>query len=537
MQDKYDPMTGELLSGKKAEDNAERRFDPMTGELLSGKKAEDNAGWQFDPMTGKALSGKKAKDDSKWQFDPMTGKPVKKKKGKAIKTAAVVIVLAVVVFAAFKSGLFLSKGSKVLNAAKNTVDIDSHLVDALKKVSILRSDSYTVEYQMEDNEDDIYVDVIYAGSPQKDWMEGSIGLGNHDFVFMAEFTPSQLRVKFPDLDDRIFIYNYQGNKEGKSGFTINAGGDVLDTDDILSLGREILDVVRTEYHSLEFETVDKKEFKINGTKRNCKGYRTTITSDNVKEVLRNIKDVCKDEYGLDALLDVIGYADLINESRDMPDKEVTFYLYKNRLVCINLESEGRYVRVLFDGDGKVEQSVRVIADGEDVLELKKTEKNTQERYSMTAGDEEVLEVRYDYQSGDYILEVYDSYNILKVCDSDSYSYYIMEDIIDYIIDDMTVEGSLVADSGGLGASVDVVDIRQETLDLGITLSIRKGSTPGELDGEEFDIGDASKKELEDLGNYLFTVRNMFYRRIYLVDPAPVAPASAPAAPAAEAAHD
>lgn len=516
MQDKYDPMTGELLSEKKAEDSAERQFDPMTGEPLSEKKAEDNAERQFDPMTGEPLSEKKAEDNAErqydpmtgellsekkannnagWQYDPMTGKPVKKKKGKVIKIAAVVIVLAVVAFAAFKSGLFLSKGSKVLNAAKNTVDIDSRLIDAVKKLSILQSDSYTVDYRMDIDEEDIDIDVEFAKSPQKEWMEGSIRFDDLGFDFMAELTSTQLRVKLPDLDDRIYIYNYQENKKVKSGLTINVNSDVLDSDDILSLGREILDVVRAEYHSLEFETVDKKEFKINGTNRKCKGYRTTITSDNVVDVLRDIKDVCEDEYGLDVLLDVIEYADLINEFRDMPDIEATFYLYKNRLACINLEFDGRYVRVMFDGDGKKEQSVWVIADGENVLELKKTERNTQERYSVAVEDEEILEFRYDYQSGDYVLEVYDS----------------------YYIDALTVEGSLVADSGGLEAGVDEVSTYWETFDPGIQLEIRKGSTPGELDGEEFDIGDATAKELEDLGNYLITIYDMFYLRPYSVD--------------------
>lgn len=474
MQDKYDPMTGELLSEKKAEDDAVRQFDPMTGEPLGEKKAKNNAGWQFDPMTGK---------------------PIKKKKGKAIKIAVVVIVLAVVVFAVFKSGLFLSKGSKVLNAAKNTVDIDSHLVDAVKKLSILRSDSYTVNYRMDIDEEDIDIDVEFAKSPQKEWMEGNISFDDQDFDFMAEITSSQLRAKFPDLDDRIFVYNYRENKKVQSGFTINADSDVLDSDDILSLGTEILDVVRAEYHSLEFETVDKKEFKINGTNRKCKGYRTTITSNNVVDVLRDIKDVCEDEYEFDVLLDVIGYADLINEYRDMPDIEITFYLYKNRLACINLESDGEYVRVMFDGDGKKEQSVRVIADGENVLELKKTERNTQERYSVAVEDEEVLEVRYDYESGDYVLEVYDS----------------------YYIDAMTVGGSLTYNSGGFEVGVDEVSTYWGAFDPGIQLAIRKGSTPGELDGEEFDIGDATAKELEDLGNYLITIYNMFYLNPYSVD--------------------
>ena len=486
----FDPMTGEPLSEKKAEDNAERRYDPMTGELLSEKKAEDNAGWQFDPMTGKALSGKKAKDDSKWQFDPMTGKPVKKKKGKVIKAAAVIIVLAVVVFAGFKSGLFLSKGSKVLNAAKNTVDIDSHLVNALKKVSILRSNNYTVEYQMEDSEDNIYVDVTYARSPQKKWMEGNIGSDDYGFDFMAELTSSQLRVKFPDQSDRVFTYNYQENKTGYITKYVN--DDMLESIDNMlntlysekeqkALGREILGVIRQEYRSLEFKTIDKRAFNINGKKRDCKGYSTTITSDNMVDLLRAIKDVCEDEY--EYLLDAMEYTDLINEFRDMPDIEAAFYLYRNRLACINLESDGEYVRVMFDGDGKKEQSVRVSADGENVLELKKTEKNTQERYSVAVEDEEVLEVEYDYKSGDYVLEVYDS----------------------YFNEAMTVEGRLVADSGGLKASVDEVSTYWGAFDPGINLAIRKGASPGELDGEEFNIGDATEKDflniLEELYDY------------------------------------
>lgn len=456
MQDKYDPMTGELLSEKKEEDGTVRQYDPMTGELLSEKKAQDN---------------------SEWQFDPMTGKPVKKKNKKIIKLAAAVIVLAIVAFAGFKSGLFLSKGSKVLNATKNTVDIDSHLADAVKKLPILQSDSYTVDYLME-TEDGYDIDVEYSRSPQKKWMEGSIDFGRLDFDFMAELTSSQLKVKFSNLNEHVFTYNYQEKKTGFIAKHIDA--DVLESiDNTLytlysekeqkTLGGEILDVVRQEYHSLKFETVDKKEFEINGKSRKCKGYRTTVTSDDVVDVLRDIKDVCKDDYGY--LLNVMEYTDLIDEFRDMPDVEITFYLYKNRLACINLESGRQYVKVMFDGDGKKEQSIQVTANGENVLELKKTEKNTQERYSVAVDDEKVLEIRYDYQSGDYVLEVYDRYD-----------------------GTITVEGSLTYNSGGLEGSVDEVSTRWGTYDPGIKLAIRKGSTPGELDGEEFDIGDATEKE-------------------------------------------
>lgn len=467
------------------------RYDPMTGELLSEKKAEDNAEWQFDPMTGELLSDKKAKDNSKWQFDPMTGKPVRKKKGRIMKIAAAVIAAAVVVFVLFKSGLFLSKGDKVLNAVSNTVDIDSHLIDALDKLSILRSDNYTVNYRMEIDEEGIDIDVEYARSPQKKWMEGNISFEHRDFGFMAELTSSQLRVKFPELDDRVFTYNYQ---EKKTGFiTKYVNDDVLESiDNMLStlysekeqkaLGREILDVVREEYHALEFRTVDKKEFNINGTNRKCKGYRTTITSGDMVDLLKGIKDVCEDKY--DYLLDAMEYTDLIKEFRNMPDIDITFYLYKNRLACINLESDRHYMKVMFDGDGKKEHSIRVISDGENIFELKKTEKNTQERYSLAVEDEDVLEVRYDYKSCDYVLEIYDRYEGTTA-----------------------IEGSLVYDSGGLEASVDEVSMRWETFDPGIVLSIRRGCTVGELAGEEFDMGDATKKEfldeLEDLYDYFY----------------------------------
>ena len=465
------------------------KYDPMTGELLSEKTTDDNTEWQFDPMTGELLSEKKTENDSEWQFDPMTGKPVKKKKGKILIIAAAVIVLAVVAFAGIKSGLFLSNGSKVLRAVKNTVDMDTHLADALEKLSILRSDNYTVDYRMEIDEEDIDMDIEYANSPQKKWMSGNVRYEYLRFSFMAELTSSQLRVKLPDLSERVFTYNFQ---EKKTGFiTKYVDSDVLESiDNTLNtlaskkeqttLEKDIYDIFRDQYRSLRFETVDKKEFKINGKNRKCKGYSTTITSDDAVDVLRGIRDVCKDEYSY--LLDAMDYTDLINEFRDMPDIEVTFYLYKNRIACINLETDNLYMRVLVDGDGKKEQSIRVIADGEDVLELKKTEKNTEERYSLSIEDTEVLKIRYNYKSGDYILEMYDSYE-----------------------GTMTMEGSLISDSSGLEVSVGEISTRWETFDPGIYLSIRRGSTVGELDGEEFDIGDATEKEfmdeLKDLYDY------------------------------------
>ena len=158
MENRYDPMTGELI--KTDDDNVKGEivgYDPMTGEpIFAGSQSneqEEIVG--YDPMTGEPI--KKSMATNSFGFDPMTGKPIEQgnhvtSKGKKSSRglmgvgAALVAVAAVifVVFSVIKSGVFLGAPDKVLLAMYNTVNDKDLICEALTPLELLQKDSCTV---------------------------------------------------------------------------------------------------------------------------------------------------------------------------------------------------------------------------------------------------------------------------------------------------------------------------------------------------------------------------------------------------------
>ena len=110
--------------------------------------------------------------------------------------------------------------------------------------------------------------------------------------------------------------------------------------------------LKENYDALEFVNAPKATFQIEGKDVSCKGYTTTLTEENVdacldelsevydtynKNTIDDVKTMCK-ELGLDDEdlkdFDCNAFDSLKDKIDGMPDLDVTFYIYKNRLAAV-----------------------------------------------------------------------------------------------------------------------------------------------------------------------------------------------------------
>lgn len=532
----YDPMTGEPI--RKAPQTEEVKeetegeivgYDPMTGEPIRKAPQTEEVKEEFeqvvgyDPMTGEPIRANTKNNQSEMNFDPMTGLPmvynggnntydtgkagVKKSGNKKFIWAigaVILVAIVIVVLVGVGQGWFLSKGNKVLLATANTFKGTSKLVEDLDATGILASGKYTIgaEVEAEIDEEDFKLEVMYADNKKEKRLSGECSYYYiPDIGGVVALTESELKFQgSPIIDDYVFIYNYIEEKDGE---IIDLLDELLWEDsgeaciELVDYGcqklytgeefvKEIAQVVREEYELLEFEKVDKKEFEIGGKDRKCKGYRTEITEDNLVHILENLQELVKeDSENLEDLLEEItgesvSAEDLIDEIADeidFSDIELTFYIYRNKLACIEIEAEEDF-ELLFIDEDKNSKSIELVYEDEKVLEFVASSEGHEEHYSIESIGAELGSIEYDYKSGDFEFEIL---NGVVAC-----------------------EGSIQSDTKEKILEISDLEVEGENFGSGIVY-VRSGAEMQEFDGEEFDVGNASESDFEDLGDELTDV--------------------------------
>lgn len=513
----FDPMTGEPIK---------KNFDPMTGEPINNElevvnhteqpvefmkqptetpvePTEQNMRYTAEAPT-EVLTNNMIDQQPTMSFDPTTGQPVggmppKKKKGFLKSTASkVVLAIAIVValacgvtVVAFNSGILGSKSDKVLKAISNTLEDKGELTKAFDIGDITKSNEFTMGVALES--DGTGVDFSYlCGKSGKQFL-GTISQYSTNIDFIMNLTEDKFQMQIPYISDKIFTYNYTGENDGYIM-------DLLDEDEVKALNslleyfynlkasddasKKFQDKVLEEYKSLEFEDAKSEKFEVDGKERTCKGYKTVITKENMQNLLdayeeatsENLEDMEELMAELDPTYTVGSYTDSYDELREMleemPDMTTTFYLYDNKLACIELQPEDdEAMQIQFLGGDRRAQNIRIVdEDGNAVFEVVGETDGSEETYEFLVNDMSFLNLDYDSKSGDFSL----------------------------YCDEFSVVGSIESDKNGFTFNIDEVSAEYGYYDFEGSIFLKKGADFEELDGEEFDIGNASEDEYMEL---------------------------------------
>ncbi len=457
----YDPMTGQPVSGG---------FDPMTGQPVSGG---------YDPMTGQPVSG---------GFDPMTGQPLMgkpPKKGGGIlkwilRIGVPIAVIAVVAVVLIKSGIFLGKSGKVMLAASNTIRDTSNLMEDLQFAEILDSDKYTVEVSGKIPEGSM--ELVYGSTSSAKMLSGVFGVsGIPDIEFNAMLDSEALRMSIPSVGDQVYSYYYREDNDGylmenMDRETVEAMNSTLaslcSSDDQKERADKLKDAVLDEIKSLEFEKISSEKFEVDGKDRDCKGYMTYITPDNIINILDAYEAFFIDGFGEEIASEMSeSFEDIRRECDQMEDIELSFYLYKNKLAAINIYYDREEMEIRFLGGDTRMQNMEIAANGDVVMEIKGSSKDGKEKTRVIVENTDILSIEYDYESGDFEIDS---------------------------MGEMYCRGNIQSGKKEFSLELDEFSIASEDVNIEGSFAVKKGADKLEMSGDEFDIGKATMEDFEEL---------------------------------------
>ena len=448
----------------------ENKFDPMTGELIQNNSNETTN--NFDPMTGQPVN-----NGAPNNAQP----PVKKAFPKwAMAVIAVAAVVLIVVLLAV-GGVFRSNSAKVLLAVANTFSEQPMILEDLKLADITKwaeDEKVTTNVVMDGMGESM--DISFAVNPSEVRAYGNLeGEYMPEIEFVIAYTKNDVKAQLPAICDEVFVYNYNEMPNGDLFEEIDEDDiEMINealasywTADNTKLEKRLTKALTKAFNEIEVEKIDSKDYKVDDKKRKCDGYSAVLTEDFFLDLLDEVEDIYEEECD-EAVYELTeeAFDSLRDTFRDFPESEVEVYIYKNKLACVNLvmEDMDAEVELLFKGGEFRAQNMELtIDDGYDTysIELEGKTDGKKEEYELSVDGMDVLVFEYDRKDGDFTIE------------SDEL--------------EMDFEGNLVSERNAVTVSFEV-----EGVDMAVTIS--KGADFEKLSGEEFNIGEASQDEIMDL---------------------------------------
>ncbi len=498
MSERYDPVTGELVSEMQGEETGgteQASQEPVITEI-SGTGAPEPA-MHFDPVSGEVVTGMGNAPSINFMEPPKKPEGNKNKLwiGVGIVVAVLVVMVSAAAAAAVKSGAFVDNSGKVLLALGNTMAYRSHLAEDLAPFLVLAGDDYTLGMEMEMPDENAKLEIEYRSGTSEKQLEGGIDIAYLPTIhFIAAVTPDEVKIHIPFLDKRIFTYNYTEEKTGylTELFTeyeleeLDAFFETLFLEQKEESLGEILSAPILEwYQSFKLEKVAAKKFEVNGKERKCAGYQFTVVAEDMVELIEEMEDIVFRNYPEEIYNP---YEDFFDDMwyifSEMQDLDVTFYLYKNRVECIHVEGAAEELDILFESDKKGNLYMEFVFMDETVMEIERNITDSVEECNIYGYDydEFSLEMRYDFRSGDYTIDMEDDY------------------------DELSMKGNVQSNAKSALVSMEITDDYDYggeldflmSVELNFLISVEKGASMEALEGEEVDLGNMSEDDWYDL---------------------------------------
>ncbi len=486
----------------------EQKIDPITGEAVGEEVNSDPMSEEaVKPEVSFVMMSERAADAA--QQESVTNSPKKKPDTKILFAILGTLVIIAVVFLVVKSGLFLSNREKVALAAYKTAQDQPQFVRDLNQIQeISLSNDYTMA--MEGNYDNTSFHFTYASNNIQKQLKGVLDIGIIRLDLIAGLTSDSLKLKFPSISKKVLTYNY---KQNNTGYLIDIIGEdtIKDIDKALAnqtssknqeaAQKEFNELVEKEFKKLEFKKIAKKEFLVNGSQKKSQGYEFILTHTNVENILDGMKEVFGDDY--EELLQFYQTGsqseDVKNSIRNlrdtlsnMKDIRVQCYLYKGKLSAVLLNMEDVEIKLLLEGGSSRTENMRLVVNSkgnEAEVAIKGSSDSDKERYQLSSKNNttsyDIGEIEYHIKTGDF--EISSGLSSFRLT------------------------GSMHSEKDLFNVDIDKIRIDQiGNLDASGTLSIKKGASMDEIQGDEFDIGNAAAEDLQELYMEFYDLLSMLF---------------------------
>lgn len=469
-------------------------FDPVTGQPIPvwQPNGQPNTNWQ---NTGQGR-----------QFDPLA-KPQKSQKNtwKIVLgiVAGILILFIIVIAVCIKSGIFLSPQKKILRAAVTTME-PNELMKDLDTSIFMADENYTIAFEgsVEYEGDKGTLEAAYQqnAKQKKQTFNGRFTFDGTSMDFHEYMDEEQILLSVPKIYPDAIGYNFV---EEKDGYLVDMLGEEFfeALDDLcityvndISASKKIYteygEAFYNNFDALEFEKADQAVFKIDGKERKCTGYTTTITEREMDNFLNDIA-VVYDKYNESQLEDLNTMCEALEieaeqenpidqlkkDLVDMPDIEITFYLYRSQLAAILAETEdGDGIKIEFRGGTTPTQNTIITCyddKDEGVLQILGVTEDSVEKTKIVAqsdGEKETIAtISYDYKTGDLKIKA-DDVNVDAKVESTKTSLKVTAE-------EFELDGAMVSGS----------------------VTVKKGSNITKPEQDVFDIGNASMMDFYNLG--------------------------------------
>lgn len=325
---------------------------------------------------------------------------------------AILAAAALVLFWGFYTGAFLSPPDKIMLAAANTLEPPA-IVKALEASNILGAEQYTISLDCRLNP--VQVDLSYMQSGQAQMLSGGVAVFSEYFEVQALLAEEQLRVKLPFIDENTtLVYPYTEEKSGSIfGEDENQRETFRTILEQLHTRREAGGTVRKTmvalFRGLEFKKLAAKTFQIDKEEVSCPGYEAILEKDELTEIMDELQksmeaDGLAEQDILRRILEQVK-----EKTRSVEHVTLRFYLYKNQLACMELETDGSRASLFFEGGVRRTENMRLEIDEEEILKIAGKSNDKEESGEIFYKGIRIVTWSYETEAGAMTLEAGDAF--------------------------------------------------------------------------------------------------------------------------------
>ncbi|MCR4990280.1 MAG: hypothetical protein K6A38_05380 [Lachnospiraceae bacterium] len=420
--------------------------------------------------------------------DPESGKEIGSKNK---KTGLIICVITVIVLAAAALLLYLfvfgNKKVIIINAVKNTFENinegNNKLLTAINLSDMTKDREYTVSVKADTSISDLDVSVDADVMIDKDVLQIE---GNADIAFVPtiefilRFDEERVSLYIPMIKDHLFYYDYHKKNDGY----VDDLGDTEVLNDSLDEGYGLLfdktDIETDIYKDIakvldetEVRSVGTKKYEVDGNKVMCKGYEIVIDKENAGRIGKVLSQILDDDYKKILSSISVDTEKLEDELEEYVEKNgemsIEVYLYKGKLAAVTTGSDDGEIALLFEGGDYRTQNIELMYDDHVLAKLTGDITDTTEECGLELLDKKIFSYEYDFEEGDL------NANVLGMYDADA---------------------KVVNTGKKFTVSLDFVDIGDTYL--GGEISVKKGAQLKDLEGDEYDLGNATEDDINKL---------------------------------------
>ena len=363
----------------------------------------------------------------------VSGEPVKKKRKYLFIFGGVFLALLMMLVAYVGIFHYSEWGKKriLYKACANTFQMDE-LMTSIAQMNIGEDNKFKLEVQMDYEGMEIKAQRNADFSEKEEYITFEIVDEDLELEAQMWLNNEDVELYIPKVYDKKFIYNYNEKHEGYI-FDIAEALEV-DLDDLDSSLRmmfpdvdemetsqisneELATKILSIMNEIKLEGMSSKKCSVNNKMRRCKGYKTVLTKENIKELL----DVYEEIYAVScssgtALFlgsregELTEQFDAMRENiNDMEDIDVSFYIYKDQIAEIIFETEEASIDMeIFGGNKPLDNYLIEFDTDGDTLTFEKEGETTGKEHlaEYMFDDEKVIEYTYDDDFGNYELAIF-----------------------------------------------------------------------------------------------------------------------------------